>query len=87
MCRAERRMAFQFPIDAQDDRIRTKVDVETTGIEHLRYEAAIGQGDFIADAELAGRRRQQLLDGPEATGDPMLSPLLLLLLADVDQHD
>lgn len=61
--------------------------MEAASVEHLRYQAAIGQGDLVTDAELPGRGREQFLDGAESSGDPMLGPFLLLLLADVDQHD
>lgn len=83
----ERRVSFQFPIDAQNDRIRAQIDVETACVEHLRYEATIGQTDFIANAKLAGRCRQQLLDRTEPARYPVLRPFLLLFLPDVYQHD
>lgn len=83
----ECRMVFQFPVDPEDDWERSEVDVESPRVEDLRYEAAVRYGDLIADAVLPGARRQKLLDGPETAVYPVLGPLVLLLLADVDQHD
>lgn len=61
--------------------------MEASRVKDLRHQAAVGQGDFVPDAELAGRSRQEFLDGSKATGNPVLGPLFLLLLADVDEDD
>lgn len=58
-----------------------------SGIEHLRHEAAVGHWDLVTNAVFASRSGQGLLHGTEATCYPVLCPLLLLFLADVDEYN
>lgn len=84
--RPEGRVVLQLAVDPQDDGEGPQVHVEPPGVEHLRDETAVGQGDLVADAVFAGAGRQQLLHRPEPPVDPVLRPLVLLLLPHVDQN-
>lgn len=80
------RMILQFSVDSQNDRERPQIDVPSSGVENLRYQATIGQCDFIADAVLSRTGRKELLDGSESPSYEILSPLVLFFLTHVDQH-
>lgn len=80
-------MVFQFTIYAQYYGERSQVDVEPASVEHLWYQAAVGQRDLVADAILPGAGRQEPFDGAEAPVYPVLGPFVLLFLSDVDQDN
>lgn len=46
----ERWVRFQFPVDSKDNREWSQVDVESSGVEHLRNQAAVGQSYFVTNA-------------------------------------
>lgn len=86
MGRPERRMVLQLPVHPEDDRERPQVDVEPPRREHLRDQTAVGQRHLVPDAVLPRAGRQQLLDCSESTRYPVLDPLVLAVLSDVDEH-
>lgn len=58
-----------------------------SSIENLWHQTTIGHRDLIANAVLSGRSGKDLFDSSETSRYPVLSPFLLLLLADMDQDD
>lgn len=81
------RMSFEFSIDAKYDGKWTKVHMEPSCVEHLRYQAAICQRDIVTDTILSCTCREQLFNSTKSTCDPMLCPFFLLLFANMNQHD